>query len=83
MRFRDKDSALGASIWGVVCLLFILFVALTLFGCATGMPGSPVRSFYNLCMRETNDTTYCEAWANSQGLSGQVGVQMVVPFPGR
>lgn len=60
-----------------------LIVGWLMTGCATGMPGSPVRSFYNLCMRETQDTTYCEAWANSRGLGGQVGVQMIVPFPGR
>jgi hypothetical protein len=47
-------------------ILTIALIGITLAGCATGFPGSPTRSFYNLCVVEGKEERYCEAWAAAE-----------------
>ena len=58
-------------------------VGLLAVGCASGMPGSSVRAFYNLCVAEGGEEVYCEAWANVEGhklSAGNVRGLVVMPI---
>jgi hypothetical protein len=65
----------------------ISLTAIALTGCATGFPGSPTRSFYNLCMIERGEAPYCEAWAAVEAIKltprVQPSILMQLPTPGR
>lgn len=67
--------------------IIMALVALALTGCATGFPGSPTRSFYNLCMVERGEAPYCEAWAAVEALrfapQAQSTILMQLPTTGR
>ena len=68
-------------------ILTIALIGITLSGCATGFPGSPTRSFYNLCVVEGKEAHYCEAWAAAEAsrLAPQTQgmILMTLPIPGR
>jgi hypothetical protein len=58
-------------------------LGLTLAGCATGMPGSSTRAFYNLCVVEGREPEYCEAWASAEAhkmAAGGISGVVVVPL---
>jgi len=53
-------------------------------GCATGLPGSYTRNFYNLCIAEGKEPGYCEAWAPVEAdklAAGRVGMGILLTVP--
>jgi hypothetical protein len=65
-------------------LITLAALAVALAGCATGLPGSPQRAYYDLCMQERQDAAYCEPWAAIQAHQNapKPGLVLIQPMLG-
>ena len=63
-------------------ILILGAMGLMFMGCARGLPGSPVRAYYNLCMVERGEQTYCEPWAavKAHENAPKMGLMLVAPL---
>ena len=62
-------------------ILAAIVLGISLVGCARGLPGSPVRAYYNLCMVERGEQAYCEPWAavKAHESAPKMGFMLVAP----